>query len=333
MYRHKLDGLFHAGDDTVAALALDDSKTVRTAAGEVCTRRHVFASGLRLYDTRVRTRRTLVLHPQVPHELPFIATNLALSGNVTAHFDDGGTATASWKRGSVFRPRGCESSFRIEGEQALHLVGVAADLPVLARWLGPRAPETLRPWLRDRLSASRSMEVPVPAARAAAAALLRPACGGALQAMMLEGIAMQVMASFVEALCGDTAERRGASGHERSAAREAHALLLDDMRAPPGLGELASAVGLSARRLDEAFREIFGGSVFATLRHERMQRALFALQGGDLPVKTIAWRVGYGHVANFSRAFRAHFGISPSAARGRRSGAGAARPSPKRPFS
>lgn len=318
MYRHKLDWLCNADDDAVAALALDDSNTLRTAAGEVCTRRHAFASGLRLYDTRIRTRRTLVLHPQVSTEVPFVATNLALSGNVTAHFEDGLASTASLERGSMFRPRGYESAFRVEGRQSLHLIGVAADLPTLARWFGPRMPEFLRPWLHDRLPASRSIEVPTVAARMAATALLRPVCRGAMQSMMLEGVAMQVMAGFLDALSGHTDTAPGITTRERHAAHDAYAMLMDAIQAPPGIGELASAVDLSARRLDQVFHEIFGGSVFATLRRERMQHALAALQSENLPVKTVAWRVGYSHVANFSRAFQAHFGMTPTAVRGRR---------------
>lgn len=297
-------------------LPLDATARLPEARGNVRLSRHAFAGGLRLYDTRITAFRDLKLHPEVPHDLPFIGAQVALSGRVTMLLPDGPRTTASARSDSLFRPRGRDACSHIAAGQSLRLIGVAADLPLLVQWFGPRIPPQLRPYLADRTRVSHSATLRVPAARAAASALLRPRCAGPLQAMFLEGVAMQMMASFLDTLCGSAQGVPGASSRERRAALEARALLLDRLDAPPTAGELGRAVGLSAPRLQQLFREIFGCSVFSYVRHARLEHALLALQETTLPVKTVAWHAGYRHVANFSRAFQARFGIAPSGVRG-----------------
>src|SRR3546814_6911548 len=88
-----------------------------------------------------------------------------------------------------------------------------------------------------------------------------------MRRLMLEGAALQMMAVFLDGLCGTGEDRAdGLSFREESAAREARTRLLADMRDPPSAGELAAATGLSARRLNRAFRPLFGASVFRTDR-------------------------------------------------------------------
>jgi transcriptional regulator GlxA family with amidase domain len=87
--------------------------------------------------------------------------------------------------------------------------------------------------------------------------------------------------------------------------------LLGDMRRPPSLGALAAAVGLSEKRLNAAFRACFGGTVFETLRNERLAHARLALKTEPIPLKQVAFRVGYNHVTNFINAFSARYGEPP----------------------
>lgn len=95
----------------------------------------------------------------------------------------------------------------------------------------------------------------------------------------------------------------------------ARRLLLQRMAAPPSLPELARLVGLNEVKLKQGFRTLFGMSVFAHLRSERMELARRLLVQRHLSVSEIAARVGYANPSKFASAFRKHFGFSPSALR------------------
>ncbi len=47
------------------------------------------------------------------------------------------------------------------------------------------------------------------------------------------------------------------------------------------------------------------------MRNHRLEHARQALEERALPLKEIAWRVGYGNVSNFVHAFRARYGKPP----------------------
>jgi AraC-like DNA-binding protein len=83
------------------------------------------------------------------------------------------------------------------------------------------------------------------------------------------------------------------------------------MRAPPTLGDLADAVGLSEKRLNTGFRVIYGATVFETLRNHRLEHARQALEDSSVLLKEVAHRVGYNHVSNFVHAFRARYKAPP----------------------
>lgn len=304
-----------------AAISLPDPEAtqgalLRMPAGELRVRQHPFPE-LRLYDSHLVASEPMEVRPQALTDDPVVAMQVALSGSTRLRLPDGRETEVARGRGSLFRMQGDGACFR-NGAGELHLICLVVELPLLARWFGPRIPAALRPYLHDRTLPGQVAALPVPAVEAAAAAMRHLPAQGVLRRMMVEGIALQMAAGFLDAVCGNGLHEPAVASREHRAAREAHARLLDDMRAPPAATELAREVGLSPRRLDRAFRELFGGSVFAVLRRERLEHAALALRTGNLPVKTIAWYAGYDHVASFTHAFQARFGIPPSAVRPRR---------------
>jgi AraC-like DNA-binding protein len=76
---------------------------------------------------------------------------------------------------------------------------------------------------------------------------------------------------------------------------------------------MAEAVHLSRSALGERFRRSLGQSPSEALRDVRMRAARHLLAGGDRPVGQVAYAVGYGSGAAFSRAFTATHGIGPQA--------------------
>jgi AraC-like DNA-binding protein len=91
--------------------------------------------------------------------------------------------------------------------------------------------------------------------------------------------------------------------------------LLARLVSPPSLAELARSVGLNEFKLKVGFRTLFGASVFAYLRAERMNAARRLLAQGRWNVTEVAARVGYSNPSKFAAAFRKHFGLPPSAVR------------------
>ncbi|TQL69860.1 AraC-like DNA-binding protein [Nocardioides albertanoniae] len=76
---------------------------------------------------------------------------------------------------------------------------------------------------------------------------------------------------------------------------------------------MAGSVHLSRSALGERFRRSLGQSPSEALREVRMRAARALLTGGDRPVEQVAYAVGYGSGAAFSRIFTALHGIGPQA--------------------
>ncbi|MBN9368248.1 MAG: helix-turn-helix transcriptional regulator [Comamonadaceae bacterium] len=77
-------------------------------------------------------------------------------------------------------------------------------------------------------------------------------------------------------------------------------------------GSIARGAGCSRTRLYEAFAAQ-GQTVMGTLRELRLQRARGLIeQSPRLHVGALAWRCGFGDPSDFSKLFRARFGLAPS---------------------
>lgn len=78
------------------------------------------------------------------------------------------------------------------------------------------------------------------------------------------------------------------------------------------VAEIAQAAACSRTRLYEAFAAR-GETVMGTLRELRLQRARTRIeQGARLHVGSIAWHCGFAHASDFSKLFRARFGLLPT---------------------
>jgi AraC-like DNA-binding protein len=79
--------------------------------------------------------------------------------------------------------------------------------------------------------------------------------------------------------------------------------------------ELAALAGMSRSSFGTHFARAFGRSPHSFLIESRLRRAAHFLQTTDLPVKTIAGKIGYRSRSNFSHAFKALYGVDPNAYR------------------
>jgi AraC-like DNA-binding protein len=88
--------------------------------------------------------------------------------------------------------------------------------------------------------------------------------------------------------------------------------MLENPEANHTLESLGDIAGMSRGSFAEHFREAFGRTAIECLKEIRLRRAAQLLTATDLPVKTIAYRVGFESRSYFSRAFKSFAGIDPA---------------------
>ncbi len=76
--------------------------------------------------------------------------------------------------------------------------------------------------------------------------------------------------------------------------------------------DLADAAGVSVNTLQRLCQGHYGASVSEFIRRWRMEKARHALEIEGITIAEAAFLAGYGGPANFSTAFKRHFGVSPS---------------------
>ena len=86
---------------------------------------------------------------------------------------------------------------------------------------------------------------------------------------------------------------------------------------PHSLDSLAALAGMSRSRFAYHFAKAYGRSPMDYLQSVRLKAAARLLRSSDMLVKSIAAAVGFASRSHFSRAFRAEFGIDPTAFRER----------------
>src|SRR6201997_1015537 len=84
---------------------------------------------------------------------------------------------------------------------------------------------------------------------------------------------------------------------------------------PLTLDKIASVAGVSRFHMVRAFAEATGFSVMRYVRARRLSEAARQLAAGAPDILTLALDADYGSHEAFTRAFRAHFGVTPETVR------------------
>jgi AraC-like DNA-binding protein len=164
-----------------------------------------------------------------------------------------------------------------------------------------------------------------PSARAVAIAeqLIHPIeLEGPMQRLHQESRALElIVEALSQTLAADGAgDAAGAATLPASALRRVRRLqqFLDSGEADQlDMRTIAQHIGCNANTLQQQFREVCGLPIFDYLRRSRLQRAAHALQHEGVSVARAAEIAGYSSQANFSTAFRRHFGLLPKHCRNR----------------
>jgi AraC-like DNA-binding protein len=86
----------------------------------------------------------------------------------------------------------------------------------------------------------------------------------------------------------------------------------------PDYEQLASDLGMSLSTLRKRFRKSAGKPLHIHVLESRMTRAKTLLGETDIPIKTVAARLGYGDVYYFHHQFQSLVGVTPTAFRNSR---------------
>ena len=87
------------------------------------------------------------------------------------------------------------------------------------------------------------------------------------------------------------------------------AVLLADLCSPPHLPTLALRSGLSATKMKQLFRQVFGTSVYDYYQVARMNEAARLLP--SLSVAETGYALGFSNLSHFARLFEKHHGLKP----------------------
>ena len=271
------------------------------------------ASGLGLYRVDYRAGEDCTLQLDRPtFQQPWIGSIFHIQGRSGMELPDGSHHQVTPERALLVRTDISGTCFRLSrGEQVRH-IGVACPLDVLRDHLGGGLPTALKPFV-GRYGDTVAVRALHPSSRLRqlATSLFTTHAQGLCRGMKMEGAALLFLSEILENYC-DSPATETLPAWEEQAFLEIRDAIIDDPGAPLSIPALADRAGLSESRLNQLFQHQEKRSCAEFIRGERLDQAQRLLETGDAPVKVVAARAGYGHVSNFSRAYRARFGEPPA---------------------
>lgn len=139
--------------------------------------------------------------------------------------------------------------------------------------------------------------------------LLHPRTASHLERILTSGVLLGAHHNYSAAL----AEPQPPPGP--TAVRRAIETIEERVDQPLTVAEVADAVGVSVRSLQEGFRRHVGISPMAYLRDLRLagaHRSLSAASPDSTTVTTVAYRWGFTHLGRFAAAYHRKYGVPPS---------------------
>lgn len=307
--------LSEAADDW--ALATGQRSVVDNELWQSSIERLQLGPGLRVFLFEAAAHRDVSLEMRSERFNRWIGGQVTIAGAAELDFLDGVRVRPSAVQALMFRSsrRGSRAAtFDFKAGTKFHSAGYSLEIPRVLRLFDGEVPESLQPLVEGDSEQSRVLPIRTDRTmRHIAQSLFGGGLHGTLRTLMMEGAVLQLLAIQAHAATEfrQPPRQRQLRGREHDAVREAHRLLLADMRRPPTLNELAVAVGLGEKKLNTGLRQLFGATAFELLRNERLAHADLALRAPKASLKEIAFRVGYSHVNNFINAFTQRYGVPP----------------------
>lgn len=136
---------------------------------------------------------------------------------------------------------------------------------------------------------------------------------GELRRLYLTAKAMEIVCAVIQTYAEDDGADgpvlRRADIEKINLAKQVIEENLDD---PLSVSELASAVGMTIKKLQYGFQALYRGSVGQVYKQVRLSRAMVLVSKSDKPMIDIAMECGYECPGSFTRAFKLAFGTCPT---------------------
>jgi AraC-like DNA-binding protein len=208
--------------------------------------------------------------------------------------------------------------YYIAGGQNLRMVVLTCQRALLTHEVG-LANNEIPPSMEHLFSGgatSRDFRMKLSAALMQAGRLLidsRHRIHAAFRGLYLEAVALQMLALVLNdchSLAYQTADRAIASKDVHKIL-EVRDYIARHFHQSLQVTQLARQVGLNKTKLKTLFRLILHETICGYLLRCRMERAMELLDAGERGIAEVGYAVGYNYPANFTSAFRRHYGVSP----------------------
>jgi AraC-like DNA-binding protein len=142
-----------------------------------------------------------------------------------------------------------------------------------------------------------------------------------LRTSYIESKAIEVLSLVIAELTNRSHSKRleiRISPRELNCIYETRDYLAQHFVAPPTISKLARMVGINQTKLKAGFKQALGMTIYHYIIKLRMEHASTLLLSDEHSISSVAYLVGYDYPANFTIAFKKHFGVLPRAWKDRR---------------
>jgi AraC-like DNA-binding protein len=94
-----------------------------------------------------------------------------------------------------------------------------------------------------------------------------------------------------------------------------HSELLKVTTDIPTLTDLSKKYNVNPININQSFIKKYDQSIYSFLSNQGLEQSRHALISTDIPMKTLAHKIGYSHVNHFIKAFKKKFGVTPGSVR------------------
>jgi AraC family transcriptional regulator len=137
-------------------------------------------------------------------------------------------------------------------------------------------------------------------------------CPGFADGLLIESLCTTVAIELLRYFDQIPERVAGAGGRLSHTAVERVTERIRDSRGTlPGIADLAAEHGMSARHFSRLFHRATGQTIGTYAADLKLCQAKECLAGGNIGIKEISFRCGFGSVSAFSAAFRRDVGITP----------------------
>ncbi|MBB5635331.1 AraC-like DNA-binding protein [Pedobacter cryoconitis] len=138
-----------------------------------------------------------------------------------------------------------------------------------------------------------------------------------LRLLFIESKCTELLVLQAEAFESDVFKNENSpikSAYDKDCIYHARDYLIQNIQHPPSIAQLAKVCGINEFKLKKGFKCLFDKSIFGYLSDHKLNYARQLLLEG-IPIKAVAFQLGYSSVQHFSNAFRKKFAVPPGKVR------------------